>query len=271
MRSSNILLTGASGRLGKELEGDLVKRGYHVRGASRRTSPRFDLGLPIPSELFNGIEIVIHAAYDFSSGEKFLKANVNLEGAESLVSTGIASGVKHFILISSDSANGNARSSYAKNKYEIKQIFLKSKMATVLRIGLIGGDNPIGPFAALCTNAAKRPFILLPRANAKIYSLTNISEICEAVNEVLIGVPLGGPFTISKNAESVSLRDSIEQMIKRNVRSISIAARILFRFIKFLKMTNMNLKVRSDSIKSIFITRKVVKTIWEELHDKKSF
>jgi hypothetical protein len=97
------------------------------------------------------------------------------------------------------------------------------------------------------------PFIVFLRAIPRDYRFTMSDEFS----------------SLGANIKELFRKDALGGI--RNVRSISIAARILFGFIKFLEMTNMNLKVRSDSIKSIFVTREVVKTIWEELHDKKSF
>lgn len=71
------VVTGARGFFGKAITRELVRRGFRVRGVSRTPDVddpdvhewrALDLSQPIPTEIFTGAEVVIHAAVDTAGG-----------------------------------------------------------------------------------------------------------------------------------------------------------------------------------------------------------
>ncbi|TFG83189.1 MAG: NAD-dependent epimerase/dehydratase family protein [Spirochaetales bacterium] len=118
-----ILVTGASGFLGRHFCRDLLERGYRVRAVHRRADPpaelltladeglelvRLDLHAPGASTVAcEGIDMVLHAAalaYDWGPFDAFRKANVDLTA--SLLEAAERAGCADFIFMSSAAVHG---------------------------------------------------------------------------------------------------------------------------------------------------------------------
>ena len=120
-RDSKILVTGASGYLGREILLHLNNAGYHhLTGISRHELPATDqvtnteylcidildvLGL---EDVFTGMDVVIHTAgmVSYQPSDKNQIFKVNVEGTANAVNSALTSGVKLFIHISSSSVFG---------------------------------------------------------------------------------------------------------------------------------------------------------------------
>jgi nucleoside-diphosphate-sugar epimerase len=132
-----IFITAIGGFLGGALAEHLTTRGHEVTGSTRRT---MELGRPFDTTVFEGQDVVIHFAHDFTPGAH----ERNVTGTKAWMETAAALGVKRQIYLSSYSARANAASEYGRTKHEIERIFLDSGH-TVLRPGLVKG--PGGLFA----------------------------------------------------------------------------------------------------------------------------
>lgn len=89
-----VLVTGASGRLGKVLVPRLKARGWEVREASRTTSPPLDLATGAGlEEAMSGVEAVVHAA----SSPFRNTAGIDVEGTRRLVAEAGRVSVRHLL------------------------------------------------------------------------------------------------------------------------------------------------------------------------------
>lgn len=167
---TTIAVTGGTGFLGSSIMHSLQLSGYTVRSLSRRDPQSVDFfsleHRPSPV-LLDGVEILIHAAYDFSPFHPEFVRKQNIDGTRSLYELAKTSGVKKIIHISSISSYPHSFSRYGQTKYTIEQltfefggyvcrpgiIFTKSsqgiipKLARISKLPLIpifnGGDQPL--------------------------------------------------------------------------------------------------------------------------------
>ncbi|OGS21238.1 MAG: hypothetical protein A2252_06095 [Elusimicrobia bacterium RIFOXYA2_FULL_39_19] len=86
MKIKNVLVTGASGKVGRNTIPELIKAGYKIRALQYETPVSFpgvevvkgDLGDPkIAKKLVEDMDAVVHLANVKENKEKFLKANIN--------------------------------------------------------------------------------------------------------------------------------------------------------------------------------------------------
>lgn len=117
MQDETILVTGATGRIGRVVVSDLLERGYRVRATTSRTPPSDDQGLEWRQVdlagdgdlnwLVEGCSGVIHLAAEI--GKKDRMRAVNEVATERLARAGEDTGVKVFCYTSSIAVYGSGR------------------------------------------------------------------------------------------------------------------------------------------------------------------
>ena len=135
----NIFITGLNRFIARRLSLWLSDRGHSITGTSRSSNDRFPsiawrLGDEIDRSVFANIDVIIHAAHDFTPGAK----NTNVSGTIALEQAASASGVPRQIFISSLSTRPDAVSEYGQTKLAEEKYFL-SRGHTVVRPGTVLG------------------------------------------------------------------------------------------------------------------------------------
>ena len=162
-----VLVTGASGFIGKHLVDDLIKHGYEVRALTRLSSleikdvtvVRGDITKPETlSPAFDGVEAVFHnAAYAMDWGKKSEIYRSNVEGTLNVAEACMKKGVDRIVYTSSAGVYGFPNTSieitenaakkplntYQKSKLEAENVLkrYKSLHISIVRPPLILGDG----------------------------------------------------------------------------------------------------------------------------------
>jgi len=167
---SSCAITGASGYIGGYLARSLQEQGMHII-ALGRTAPRealaakvvpFTLGQTVVPSVFEGVDILIHCAYDFTVNRWDEIKRINVDGSVQLFEAAATAGVKNMLFISSLSSFAGCRSLYGKAKFMVEQAGERLGIRSI-RPGLVF-DNAeprgiVGALNSLITRTALIPLI----------------------------------------------------------------------------------------------------------------
>jgi nucleoside-diphosphate-sugar epimerase len=262
---SHILLTGASGFVGRNLSAELRANGHVVREVHRTPVLSDDSGTDRVNvgeitdrtdwgSVLDGVDQVVHVAArvhvtrETSADPLAAFRRINVEGAERLARVAAAAGVKRFLFISSIGVNGqttqgkaftetdpvNPVGPYAVSKWEAEQrleaLARTSGMSTVVvRPPLVYGPSAPGNFASLL-RMVSRGFPLPFGAVQNLRSFIGIENLCDMLQRCLVAEI--GPFErfVVSDDEDVSTADFIRllaEALGRRPRLVPVPVELL--------------------------------------------
>lgn len=254
-----VLITGASGFLGRALTERLAMSGRPVRAAVRRDVPGWapagvdlvqigDLSSEAgTAEALAGVDVVIHCAgrahvlKDTAADPLTTYRRVNTEATLALARHAAARGVRRFVFISSIGVNGaethgrpfrhgdspQPHSPYAVSKYEAEQGLHAIAAQTGLEVVVIRPPLIIGPDAKgnlatlqwLIARGAPLPFGL---ATQNRRDLVSRDTLCDLIDTVLDHPAAAGETFLASDGEAISTRTLLERMAATQGRSLRL-------------------------------------------------
>jgi UDP-glucose 4-epimerase len=238
----HLLVTGASGFLGRAVVTAFAQRGYAVRAAVRRPpDPAFASGIqavqhPDLSQSFDwtplldGVDHVVHLAGIAHTGQKLpseLYDRVNRRATAELAGAAAKSGVKHFVFVSSIRAQTGPAADHALTERDEAlptDAYGRSKLAaeaevrssgvpfTILRPVLLYGPGAKGNFALLL-RAALSPWPMPVKNFVNRRSLLSIDNFISALDFVLLSRnTMGETYVLADPGIPPRLTDTIATM-----------------------------------------------------------
>jgi nucleoside-diphosphate-sugar epimerase len=235
---SRILVTGATGFIGRAVVADFAQRGHTVRAAVRRApEPPFPLGVEVIQHadlvgdvewqpLLDGIDGVIHLAGIAHTGgiSPELYDQVNCVATAQLANAAAQAGVRRFVFVSSIRAQIGAAADHALTENDAAapaDAYGHSKLAaeekvrssgvpfTILRPVLLYGAAVKGNFALLLRAAASRwPLPMKSLANRR--SLLGLDNFVSALDFVLsTPATIGETYVVADPGEPPRLAEVI--------------------------------------------------------------
>ena len=168
---ANVIVTGATGFIGRNICHFLAKKGHHVRIITRIGSSYNNFPVPLKdviavdwpyglrAEIFEDFDIVVHCA-NSPEIRDYNKAYIENVLSTRLIGKAIEKKA-HLIYISSQSAHEGINSFYAKNKLASEK-YIKEEFSgkwTIIRPGFVYGPGAKGLFARMQSLVNTLPII----------------------------------------------------------------------------------------------------------------
>lgn len=189
-----VVVTGASGLIGRHLCDHLNSQGWSVRALMRKPasypfstsgiSCHFaDLPDALDVDAFAGADVLIHAAYATRAMAPELARRVNELGTERVLRAARSARVGRAVFLSSLSARADARSYYGRSKHQLEAAFA-GPQDLVIRPGLVlAADGGLG--LQLWRAAATFPIIPLVGGGRQAVQTVHIDDVVHAIARLL--------------------------------------------------------------------------------------
>ena len=258
-----VLVTGASGFIGRALVPTLIRAGHQVLATSRNPDTHIDGATVLPIQelgpatdwtaALNGVDAVIHLAArvhimsDTAHDPLAENRRINCDGARHLAQQAADANVRHFIFLSTIKVNGETSGAtafraddvpapaepYAIAKFEAEQALMEitenSEMGlSIIRPPLVYGPGVRGNFASLlglCAKGLPLPLSSIDNRRSLIY----VGNLVSLVGHILDHPKADGGIYLVRDGEDVST----PELIKRVSAALGITPRI-FPFPQFL-------------------------------------
>jgi nucleoside-diphosphate-sugar epimerase len=258
-------VTGAGGYLGSRLCASLRGSGWVVYELSRGGgAARPNDGLSVPFSLAQGappgffrdegVEALVHCAYDFrlTAWRDILEQNV--KGSIRLMETAREEGVERLVFISTMSAFEGCRSLYGRAKLEIEKEALRLG-AVVIRPGLVYGDRPGAMVGAMVKALELSPVVPLVGNGRQVLYPAHEDDLARLVERVLhvADAEIGGPL-IAASEKGKTFREIVTTLAARAGKRVWFAPvpwRLPWALLRSAEALGLRPRFRSDSVLSL--------------------
>jgi nucleoside-diphosphate-sugar epimerase len=250
-------VTGANGYVGGRILARLRAEGSEAIALVRRPAAaapgerRYALAEPLEDSVLDGVETVVHAAYDLSRRGQDSRA-VNLSGSLALLD-GLAARGGRALLISSLSAFHGARSEYGRTKLELELAVLE-RGGIVLRPGLVFGARAAGLFGAMVAALSARAVAPLIDGGGQRLFLTHDESLTELVAALATGRADAEQPVFAAHEVPTSLRAIADQIARahgRRLKVIPLPSLLVGVALRCGEIAGLEMPFRSDSLRSL--------------------
>jgi nucleoside-diphosphate-sugar epimerase len=250
-------VTGANGYVGGRIITHLRASGIEAIALVRRPSTadalarRYELGEPIERSLLDGIETVVHAAYDASAQGSDIRAR-NVTGSLPLLE-GLHERGGRMLMVSSLSSFEGTHSQYGRAKLELERAVL-DRDGIVLRPGLVFGAAAGGLFGAMVRALSTRGLVPMIGGGSQRLFVTHDEHLAELVVALIAGrAEAAGPL-FAAHESPTTLRAIAEQIARTGGHRLVVVAlppALVALGLRSAEIAGIPLPFRSDSLRSL--------------------
>jgi nucleoside-diphosphate-sugar epimerase len=243
-----VAVSGASGFVGGVIARALAEAGCRVIDLGRRPAGPYEhrgysLAMPVADALLEGVDTVIHCAYDLSLTDARAIEAVNVKGTQSLVEIADRSAAR-VVLVSSMSAYAETKQIYGQAKLRSERIVLASG-GEALRLGLVWGGE--GGMIGTLRRLARLPVV--PIFGRDLYQfMVHAKDVGAAFVKFVDDPPFGEPIGLAHPA-----RVSFERVLGyandgRTPRFVQVPWTPTYGALRLAELARLPLPVRADSL-----------------------
>lgn len=250
-------VTGANGYVGGRIIAHLRASGIDVIALVRRPprsdalARRYSLGEPLERSLLDGIETVVHAAYDASAQGRDIRGR-NVTGSLPLLE-GLHERGGRMLMVSSLSAFEGARSQYGRAKLELERAVL-ARDGIVLRPGLVFGVGAGGLFGAMVKALSRHALAPMIGGGSQRLFVSHDEHLSKLVTAIAAGEaqsesPLFAAHEVPTTLRAIAAQ--IAQAQGRRLIAIPLAPSLVRLGLRCAEAARVGLPFRSDSLLSL--------------------
>lgn len=191
MTGGTVVVTGASGYLGRPLCRRLAAHGFTVRALVRDPAAmpdvpagRLDLPDVLDDAMLAGADAVVHAAYATKETDVARARRVNEEGTRRVLAAARAAGVGRVLFVSTVDARADAPSYYARSKHALEALFDPGR-DLVVRPGFILAPEGAGRFQELVASMRRTGVVPLFGGGRQLLQTVHVDDVAEAIARAL--------------------------------------------------------------------------------------
>jgi nucleoside-diphosphate-sugar epimerase len=246
-------VTGASGYLGGLIAHRLEAEGWRVVRLVRRPrlgeeSRRYDIAADVAPGVLDGVDLLVHAAYDFTLTRRDDIWRVNVAGTRRLLDAARPSGVTRIVVLSTMSAYPGTTQLYGQAKLDIESATARVGGVAV-RPGLVYGDHPGGMAGALRA-LTRHPVVPLVAGDAHQFPVHE-RDLVDAVAAICTTEqPPPGPIGVA-SPEPITFRRLLEAFAAaegRRPRFVPIPWQLLYWGLRGAEVLRLPVPFRADSL-----------------------
>jgi len=252
--AERVAVTGATGYLGSLFASAFQNDGHNVVALTRSkptdqtmTWRRFELGETPDAALFEGVDVLVHSAWDLGNSSASDAWQRNVVGSRRLINAAHVAGVKKVIFISSMSAYTGTTQTYGLMKLAVERTALDLH-DVVVRPGLVYGDDA-GGMAGTLRKIAGLP--VWPRfGHAKLF-LAHADDVASALVRITDDYDRFASHVIGlANPERVDLSTILTSVSSdgRTKTSLPVPSTLVMTGLRVVEKARVPLPFRSDSL-----------------------
>jgi nucleoside-diphosphate-sugar epimerase len=191
---SAVVVTGASGSLGRPLCTLLARRGHEVRALVRDPAAfaapsgarvgRCDLPDTLDESLLQGAAALVHCAYATRETDAARARRVNEDGTRRLLEASRRAGIPRFVFVSSVVAHPDAPNYYGRSKAALEALLDPSR-DLVVRPGTILAREGHSIFQQMRDAARKTHVLPVFGGGQQPLQTVHVDDVCEAIARAL--------------------------------------------------------------------------------------
>src|SRR5262245_22583517 len=258
-------VTGAGGYVGGVIADYLERAGVGVARLTRTDAPvrdtqpgrpglvrRFRLTEPTSPVLFEGVDSLIHAAWDFGPRDSVSIRRINIDGTLRLFKAAQGAGVRTIIFVSTMSAFEGCRSMYGLAKFDIERTQHRFGQI-IVRPGLVYGDAPGGMVGSL-SKLARIPLLTpLVGMGGQVMHLAHQEDLGQLMHRLLTIPDAAAPTRPipAANEHGHTMREIMKTLSRGPKLPIPIPWPLVFAGLRTLEAVGVRTRLRSDSLISL--------------------
>jgi nucleoside-diphosphate-sugar epimerase len=247
--SQTIAVTGAGGFVGGVIAETLQRVGHNVIALGRRPvgsyeHRAYDLKSAVPDDLLDGVDAVVHCAYDLSLTSADAIASTNVGGTRALVRAAAGARVRP-ILISSMSAYPGTRQIYGQAKL-VSEADTLAVGGEAVRLGLVWGGSQGGMIGTL-KRLSQLPVVPVFGRHPHQFTV-HAEDVGAGLAKLVAHLPVGKPLGLA-HPEPVPFSRIINAVAAgRRPRFVTIPWRPAYAALRLAEGAGVPLPVRADSL-----------------------